>query len=61
MADETSDEATRTRIGRLQAPEIVASLNRIASDDVAELLDEDVPDRQDVLLTVTTPLPFGHC
>ncbi len=51
VLDETSVEATRALIGRLPTPEIVAILNRMASDDVAELLGEDVPDRQDVLLT----------
>ena len=55
VLDETSLEATRELISRLSAYEAGHLLDLLPPDDVAEILGEDVPERQQILLAAMEP------
>ncbi len=50
VLDETSVETTRSLVERLPAEQVADLLELMPSDDVAEILGEDVPERQQTLL-----------
>jgi magnesium transporter len=50
VLDEAGWDATRELVSRLSATEIASLLNLMPMDDAAELLSEDVPERQQALL-----------
>ncbi|HSH77429.1 MAG TPA: magnesium transporter [Herpetosiphonaceae bacterium] len=55
VLDETDLAATRALIARLPAGEAADLLDVLPPDDAAEILAEDVPDRQEVLLAAMEP------
>jgi magnesium transporter len=55
VLSETGVEATREIIQQLQPVEASALLNRLSSDDLAEILGEDIPEQQQKLLAVMKP------
>jgi len=55
VLDETDLAATRALIARLPAGEAADLLDLLPPDDAAEILAEDVPDRQEVLLAAMEP------
>lgn len=55
VLSETGFDATRELIQRLSPAEVGHLLDRMPNDDVAEILGEDVPDRQQALLAVMQP------
>jgi len=60
VLDELSTEATRQLLDDLRAPEIGALLNRLPMDEAAEILTQDVPQRQQELLALMSPVNAGQ-